>query len=236
VPPSDQIFADGFESGTTSAWTSAIANNGRLSVTTGAALSGRYGLQAAIANRNDMYVADASPAAVSTYHARFEFDPNGVSVGSGKFHDIFVGLNNSSATVTRVQVAQTNSGYQLRTGATLNSGSTKYGAWTTISDAPHVVDVTWQAATSASSGTQRLTVDGVLANSVSNLTNSAMRIDTVRLGAQSVPTGVSGIEFFDGFASALSIQLQVVATGASAMQPALRIGGEARLARSSSDR
>ena len=61
-----------------SAWSSSVTNGGRLSVTTSATLAGTYGLRANIANRNNMYVADVTPAAERSYHARFRFDPNSV--------------------------------------------------------------------------------------------------------------------------------------------------------------
>ena len=49
VPPGPAVlFADGFESGSTGAWSSSVTNGGRLSVATVARLAGSYGLQAAI--------------------------------------------------------------------------------------------------------------------------------------------------------------------------------------------
>ena len=203
-PPSDQLFADSFESGSSSAWSSSAMNGIRLTVTTSAALAGTYGLRANIANRNDMYVADATPTAERSYHVRFGFDPNTVTIGAGKIHDILVGTNATGTASLRVQITSSANGYMLRTGSLLNSGSTKYSSWTHITDAPHSIEVAWQAATSGSNGSCTLYVDGSSATSVTGLANSSMRIDSVRLGPQGVGTGIAGVEYFDGFASTRS--------------------------------
>ncbi len=192
-PPSDQLFADGFESGSTSAWSSSVTNGGRLTVTTSATLAGSYGLRANIVNRNDMYVADTTPTAERSYHARFRFDPNTVSIGSGKIHDMFVATNASGATNLRVQVTSASNAYMVRTGTLLNSGSIKYSAWTHITDAPHSIEVAWQAATSGSNGSTILYVDGSLVASATGLANSAARIDSARLGPQSVGSPASPV-------------------------------------------
>ncbi len=203
-PPSDQLFADGFESGSASAWSSSVTNGSRLTVTPTAALAGAYGLRANIANRNDMYVVDTTPTAERSYHARFNFDPNSVSIGSGKIHDVFVGTNASGAANLRVQVTSASNAYMVRTGTLLSSGSIKYSAWTHITDAPHSIEVAWQAATSGSNGSTILYVDGSLVASATGLANSSARIDSVRLGPQSVGSGIAGVEYFDSFASTRS--------------------------------
>ena len=59
----DLIFADGFESGNLSAWTSNTIDLGDLSVSTAAALIGSQGLQAVIDDANTIYVTDDSPNA-----------------------------------------------------------------------------------------------------------------------------------------------------------------------------
>ncbi len=203
-PPSDQLFADGFESQSTSAWSSSVTNGSRLTVTSSAALAGIYGLRANIANRNDMYVADTTPTAERSYHARFRFDPNSVTIGSGKIHDIFVATNTAGTTNLRVQVTSASNAYMVRTGTLLSSGSTKYSAWTHITDVPHSIEVAWQAATSGSNGSSNLYIDGSLVTSVTGLANSSARIDSVRLGPQGIGSGIAGVEYFDAFASTRS--------------------------------
>ena len=73
------IFADGFESGDFSAWDSSTTDGGDLSVTTGAAMVGTYGMQAEIDDNNAIYVTDDSPNGETEYVVRFYFDPNSFS-------------------------------------------------------------------------------------------------------------------------------------------------------------
>ncbi len=201
VPSSDQLFSDGFETGSMSAWSSSVTNSGRLTVTTTAALSGTFGLQATIANRIAMYVADTTPSAETSYHARFMFDPNSIAVGTGSIHDIIIGTNSKGKVNLRLQITKSSRGYQLRTGTMLDSGSIKYSSWVPLSDAPHSIEVAWRAATSGSNGSHTLFIDGVSVSSVTGLANSSTRIDSARLGPQNIPSGVSGVEYFDGFTS-----------------------------------
>ena len=205
-----------------SAWSGAVTNSGRLSVSTTAALAGTYGLRASISNRNDMYVVDTTPAAVSSYHARFVFDPNSAVIGSGKVHDIFVALDASGASNLRIQVAPRSRGYQLRTGTTLDSGVVTYSTWVNITDSPHNVEVSWIAATGSSAGTATLYVDGSPSAVVTGLVDGSRRIDTVRLGVQNVPTGVSGTEYFDAFASTRSSYVGPTAVAIRALSVGVR--------------
>ncbi len=202
APPSDVLFADGFESGSTSKWSTTASNGGRLSVKTGAALSGTFGASATISNRVDSYVEDASPNAVTSYHARFQFDPNSVVIGSGQTHVLLAGRSANGNAIAVVQVRRVSAGYEIRSGARLDSGTVKYGAWAAISDAPHSIELGWSAATgSAKNGTIGLWIDGTPGSTLSGLTNGTGRIDAARLGPQSIPSGVSGTEYFDGFSS-----------------------------------
>ena len=67
----DVIFADGFESGNFSAWTSNANDLGDLSVSPAPALVGSQGLQALIDDSVSIYVNDDTPSAEMRYRARF---------------------------------------------------------------------------------------------------------------------------------------------------------------------
>ena len=67
---SDLIFADGFESGNLSAWSSSMVDGGDLSAGPSAALFGSQGLQAAIDDNNALVVIDESPALETRYRVR----------------------------------------------------------------------------------------------------------------------------------------------------------------------
>lgn len=91
TPGGDLIFADGFESGDFSAWSSSSTDDGDLSVTSGAALVGSYGMSAVIDDNNAIYVTDDSPNGETHYRARFYFDPNSISMSSGNTHSLLYG-------------------------------------------------------------------------------------------------------------------------------------------------
>ncbi len=210
--PADLVFADGFESGGLTAWTSAATNGGRLSVTAAAALGGTRGLQAVLSNRSDSYVSDVTPANLATYHARFRFDPNTVSIASGKSHQLFTARNSSGNTTLVIEVRKgTGTRYEVRAGSRLNSGSTSWTGWASFTDDRHTIEVGFAAATTASgsNGSVTLWVDGTSAASVAKLKNGSQRIDAVRLGPQAIPTGVSGTEYLDDFVSTVSSTIGV---------------------------
>src|SRR5262249_3416801 len=75
------IFADSSASGTISAWSSS-AGGAALAVTTAAKLHGGdpYGLAITLNGTPDRYVQDNSPAAENQYHARFWFNPGGMTL------------------------------------------------------------------------------------------------------------------------------------------------------------
>ena len=200
--PAGLVFANGFESGTLAGWTSASTNGGRLTVTAAAARSGAYGLQAAVANTTAMYVRDTTPAALAAYHARFQFAPNGVVMGATRTHDLIQVLDASNNVVASVQIRAASGGYQVR--ATARTGtSTKSSSWYAITNATHTIELGWTAAstTRGTNGSLGLWVDGTLKETVSSLSNGSARVEEARVGPQSIGSGISGTELFDGFSS-----------------------------------
>lgn len=199
-PTSDLIFADSFESDNFSAWSSAAIGDGDLSVSSSAALVGTRGMQALINDNSAIYVTDDQPAAEPRYRARFYFDPNSVSMGSGDNHFIFYAISGTSKVVTRIQFRFTNSGgYQIRVQILNNSSAWANSAWFAISDAPHALEIDWQAATN---GGVTLWIDGTQRAALTGIVNSNYRIDRVRLGAvNGVDTGTRGTTYFDAFES-----------------------------------
>jgi subtilisin family serine protease len=199
----DGIFADGFESGGVGAWSSEVANGENLSVSQQASLGGMYGLQATITSLAPAYVQDNTPAGESSYHARFWFSPNGVTLPNRQPHDIFRGLDVANRTVFRLQLRYSSGSYQLRLATRLDAGGEAYTAWYPISGAAQAVEIAWQAASSssASDGSVTLWVGGVQYELRGSLANSVYRLESVQLGPQGLSTGVSGVEYFDQFVS-----------------------------------
>jgi hypothetical protein len=205
-PPdvSDVIFADSFESGDLSAWTSAAVGGGDLSVNSAAALVGSNGMQVLINDGDNLYTIDDAPNAEPRYRVRFYFDPNSLSMATGDSFNLFRALMGTSKSVLQVAFRYSSGSYQLR-GAVLNDSSSFVTTnWITISDAPHSIELEWRAATSAgvNDGSLTLWIDGVEQGSLSGLDNDTWRIDQVRLGVlASIPTGTRGTCFFDAFES-----------------------------------
>ena len=142
----DKIFSDGFESGNLGQWSSAVTDGGRLSVSGQAAMGGTFGMQALINSTKSIYVVDTSPAGEATYHARFYFSPNTVSLPRSKPQDLFVGRTSSGAVIFRLQLQYTSGSYQVRGVTLTGSGKTLTTSWYTISNSAHAVEISWQAA------------------------------------------------------------------------------------------
>jgi YD repeat-containing protein len=201
----DNIFTDGFESGDFSAWSAAVTNTGRLSVTAAAAAFGNWGMQAYITSTNPMYVRDDTPSGETHYRARFYFHPNSISIPNTTAQNILVGRATSgSVEVFRIQFRKSGSNYQI--SGQIRNDSTGYSsmAWYTISNAEHFVETDWKAATAAGAknGYLSLWIDGALKETKSGVDNDTRRVDEACLGPSSgIASGTSGTEYFDAFES-----------------------------------
>lgn len=196
------IFADGFESGGTSAWSGETDREGDLGVTSGAALSGSFGLVAVIDNKTGMYLRDTAPAGEARYRARFRFDPNGLVMANRNSHRIFV-ARNGNADVLRVELRQSG-GYQIRVTLRTDGGAYQVTSWYPIADAPHAIEFDWRAASGAGAndGYVSLWLDGVLKGTRSGVDNDTLRVEEARLGPLSgIDSGTAGTEYFDDFVS-----------------------------------
>jgi hypothetical protein len=201
---SDLIFKNGFEAGNLTEWSSYVANGDGLHASDVAAMAGNFGLEAAIANNNVMYVNDDSPQAEPRYRARFYFDPNSISMASGNNHAIFYGYSADSTVVLRIVFRFYLGSYQIRAALLNSAGTWKNSAWQTISDAPHSIEFDWRAATTATAtnGYLMLWIDGVQVANVTGSANNSWRIDRVSLGTvTTVVNKTRGNYFFDEFES-----------------------------------
>ena len=200
---SDLIFADGFESGSFSAWTS-TTNDGDLSVSGTAALVGSWGMQALINDTNTNYVTDDTPNAEPRYRARFYFDSNSLIMGSTDAHFIFKGFMGTATDTLQVELRPGSGAYQVRAKLLNDAGTFIVTNWFTISDAPHFIELDWRASTSAGANNGGLTlwIDGVQQADLTGVDNDTLRVDRVRLGALSgIDAGTSGTYYFDAFES-----------------------------------
>jgi FtsP/CotA-like multicopper oxidase with cupredoxin domain len=200
----NNVFADGFESGSFIAWSSTGGNAARISVTSGAAQAGTYKMQAQITGGTSGYVQDNTPVADATYHARFYFNPNSYSTGGGGNPTpvtIFNGLNAANTSIFQVQYRRSaNTGYQVRavvSRAGGGGGTTATNWYALTNNAWNAIEIDWASATSA---TIRFYTGGTLRQTLTGLNTSANLLDTVRLGPQGV-TPNTGTVLLDSFAS-----------------------------------
>ncbi|MEA3440692.1 MAG: hypothetical protein U9R58_10450, partial [Chloroflexota bacterium] len=197
------IFADGFESGDFSAWSSSTTDGGDLSVTTDAALVGSYGMQAVIDDNNAIYVTDDSPDGETHYRARFYFDPNSISMANNDNHTIFYALKDVISPVVRVELRYSGGNYQIRVQVRKDFLFTNTSYYT-ISDGEHYIEFDWEAASSpgANNGELTLWIDGVQKEQLTSIDNDTMYIDRVRLGAVvEIDSGTRGTYYLDAFES-----------------------------------
>ncbi len=202
--PNDVIFANDFEAGVLTAWTSSSIDKGNLSVSPAAAIVGSAGLQALINDKNAIYVTDDTPSSEKSYRARFYFDPNSIKMKSGDEFYLFYGFSGTSTQVVRVEMQYSSSKYQLRAAIRDDGSSWGNTSWTTITDAPHAVELYWLAAVSnsARNGSVTLWIDGVQKGSLTKINNDTRRIDRVRLGAvEGLDSNTKGTIYFDAFES-----------------------------------
>ncbi|HJS20323.1 MAG TPA: hypothetical protein VJ785_16360 [Anaerolineales bacterium] len=202
---SDGIFANGFESGDLSAWSGSATNGAHLGVSPAAALAGSFGMQVQINGTTALYVNDASPNAEPRYRVRFYFDPNSVTLASGDYLYILNGYTATvSGSILRIELKSSSGVYQVRARAMDNGGTWKNTAYLTLSDASHLLEVEWAAASAAAALDGALTfwVDGVQQGRVTGIANGTQRMDSVRLGLPYMSlTSTTGTLYFDAFES-----------------------------------
>lgn len=200
----DLMFADDFETGNLSRWSACVTDSGDLSAASSAALQGNYGMLAVVDDSIVIYCRDDTPNAEPRYRARFYFDPNTIPMVNGDLNRIFYGYSGTSKVVLRVEFRRYSNTYQLRVGALTDGSSWKNSSWFTISDAPHSLELDWQAATAAGANNGNLTfwIDGTQKQVVTAIDNDTLRIDQVRLGAvNGIDSGTRGRLLFDSFVS-----------------------------------
>ncbi|MFZ6028922.1 MAG: PA14 domain-containing protein, partial [Chloroflexota bacterium] len=200
----DVIFMDGFESGGLTAWSFAQTNVGALHVSTEAALSGDYGLQADVYNNERIMAVSYSPDNETHYRARFYFDPNSIIMMGGEWVTLLEGL--STKALFKLKLYRASGGYELALEIVNNIGNWVSTASVPFSDAPHIVEIEWQAATEAApySGRIDLWVDESLHVQRTGLGTAGQSIDQVWLGVLEITSNTRGTCYFDSFESRYS--------------------------------
>ena len=181
--PPTTVFADGFESGTTSGWSGSTGSG--LSVTTAAALSGRYGLSVT-ATRTGGSVRMKVPVATGAVNGRVLVDPRAMTTGSAVV-PITV-ASTASAVLWTVQYRKVTAGKQVRLSALGSKGGQKVTAWVGI---PATGTTVIEVDTVPSTGSATLYVGDTVRGTLGGLTSTVPAlIDVGLVGAQ--PNSVSG--------------------------------------------
>jgi hypothetical protein len=199
----DLIFANGFEAGNLTGWTS-VTGGTDVSATTGAALRGSYGARMLVNDNNAIYLRDDTPNAEARYRVRFYFDPNAVTMAANDLFTMLRGYINTTSYAVQLEMRRTSTVYQVRGRIMNDAGSWSSTSWTTVSDAPHYLEFDWRTATAAGANNGGLTfwIDGVQSGSFTNIDNDTHRITSVRLGlVAGVDSGTRGTMYFDAFVS-----------------------------------
>lgn len=219
----DLISADDFESGDFSAWSYSATDGGDLSVTTGAAGIGSYGMQALINDTNTIYVGDSTPDSEKHYTARFYFNPNSVLIPQGETFHISVGNNGiDGVEVYRVSVSNFGGLYWISAQIQDDSNNWINGEYIYIIDAWQSVEIEWQAASASGTidGYLNLWINDVLVDTIANIDNDTDVLTDVYLGAvDSVDAGTNGTIYFDAFESRIGTHIGLNPNGPSVSPP-----------------
>ena len=198
------LFADGFESGDFSVWSSVYTGDGDLTVSPDAALVGSFGMSALINDNFALYVQDDNPTAEDHYQTSFYFDPNSIPMGQGDMLAIFFAYADPATVVVRFELRYFNGVYQLRPRMVTDIGTWASTPWIPLSDAPQRFQLDWHGASApgANDGALVFWIDGVQRASISAVDNDTRRIDYIRMGSvgAAMPT-TRGVLFFDQFES-----------------------------------
>jgi hypothetical protein len=211
--PPDPIFADGFESGDLSAWSTSAADGGDLSVTIDAGMAPidngfNYGLQAFVNDRNALYVEDQTPDNELRYRVKFFVAPHTFDPGEagGRFR-VRILLGFDSDPLLRRQFAvvlRRKSGeYSLMVRTTRADGTRANTSFFPLTPGPHSIELDWQRSSAAGVADGRMTlwIDDELKQVVPGLDTGLYGIDQVRMGLTSIKQGANGILYFDRFES-----------------------------------
>jgi hypothetical protein len=207
VPPSDEIFSDGFDETTLSAWSASATGGGDLTTSPAAAMAGARGLAAVIDDTARLYVQDDTPNAEERYRVRFSFDPNGFTPGSDtKKIQILQGFTSDpkEKKLFALFVRQAaGGGYQLMAKVRQDGAGMTPTAWVALSDAEHAIELDWKKATAPGAGDGHLQIwlDGTSVASLTGLDNASFFVDRVRFGVPAVRASSWGTVYFDRFVS-----------------------------------
>ncbi len=198
---------NGFETGDLSGWSSSTTDGGDLSVSTAAAATGAYGLQAVIDDLNAKEVTDSTPNSEKHYSARFYFNPNSVSIPNDNSFDIMDGNDtaNGGSWVFRLILNYKGGFYSLGTEVKNDAGNfVSSDKATYITGDWQAIEIEWKASSApgANDGYMKLWINDVLVDEFTGVDNDTRSLTDIYLGAVSgLDAGTAGTIYFDDFES-----------------------------------
>jgi len=181
-----RIFADGFESGNTNAW-SGVVNAGfedtaicKLCVVKKGAIHGTHSLKVRIPNRKPHFLIDATPSAETKYHASFRIKLGNTLVmdNLNKF-TVFKGMSGTQSAFS-LQIRRKDTIYQIRAVIRNNLGNNLATQWTPLPVKPTNIEIEWEALPDF--GFINLYINGNLKRTRGGISNDSFTIDAVQLG------------------------------------------------------
>jgi hypothetical protein len=199
-PAATPLFDITHETADLSQYDASVTDGGDLAVTTGAALVGSYGLRCLVNDGTAIY-GDKAFTATPVFRGRFYIDPNSFSYGAGDTEVMYLS-NSSLADVAAINfLGGSPYGFELYAVNDADSWSLA-ASTTTMSDAPHYVEIYVVAATQAgkNDGVMQVWLDGAYIGGLTNIDSDvrALTIANVRFGAKPW-NNPSGTLFLDDF-------------------------------------
>ena len=201
----DLVFSDDAESGMAIFWSSVQPN---VTTTPGAALAGTdFGFQAQVSGTPGVFLQDESPDNENRYRARFYLDPNahdpGETLDQRRTRVFVLFEEGPNRRLAAVVLRRLTGQFALSGRVRLDDNSQANTPFFNITDAPHWVEVDWQASSGpdANDGSFTLTIDGTPLSTLTGLDNSISSVDMVRMGTISNKSAANGQVFVDEFVS-----------------------------------
>jgi len=175
-----------------------LVRGGVLEVSATAALTGSYGLAVTPIVGYICQGMRATGTRTTRLRQAFQFDPNSLTLSAGTY--LYIAASAFSNDVSHT-IAYTNNGgvYKIMAGAIKDDNVKSWTSMYEITDAPHLIEVDWQAssAAGANDGFISLWIDGALQQTVANVDNDTKRAGYPAIGCMQAPAGFSGTYYLD---------------------------------------
>jgi hypothetical protein len=202
---SSLLFVSDFEEGDLLEWSRYNDGGGWLTACNEAAMNGSWG--ACIFrgdNDNRKQLIDDTPVDQTSFSVRFNLDINSFSMPEGtrfRFLEAKRGLPRTFFLVLR----RLNGLYQIQFNILVDDGLKYKSAWYNLSDAPHAIEIDWQASSGpgVNDGFIQMFMDNGLLEEMTGLDNDTFIVSSLRIGFVSRLDGspISGVWYLDDVAT-----------------------------------